>query len=270
MLGNEVHIQRGETWSLDFSVTSHNGHPFVILKNWSNPYLVISVATGLYGQPDDYQETYWLDLDQRYVEKSDGSVVLEKFKRFISAEVLWLENGFIAEDVIDKYGLTAGGKIVLDQTSDFDITNFLFFCDPYRDGNNVYRYVESYKLDSNNEPVDVVWVDYDFRVIKQFNTRSWTEQKYFYDIKILAGESVQEHLVGVLNSQGITDIKTSTEWSNDDWEYYISQVVDENVHEEIYRLYNEGVPLMPSYDTKNLLLEPTSIYVSTDIQGGVR
>lgn len=268
ILGNEVHIQRGETWSLDFTVKSSEGHPLVILKNWPNPYLAISVATGIYEQPDDYRETYWLDLNRRYVEKSDGSIALENSKRFISTEALWLEHGFIVEDIIDKYGTKAGGKIVLDPESDFDVTNFLFFCDPYLNGNNIYRYIESYKV--VGEDIEAVWVDYDFRVIKEFTTTHWIEQKYFYDIKILAGESVQEYLVGILNTQGIVDIKTLAEWSNEDWEHYISLIEDDVRRDEVIALYEEGAPLMPAYDTKTLLLEPTPIYVSANIQGGIK
>ena len=34
-------------------------------------------------------------------------------------------------------------------------------------------------------------------------------------------------------------------------------------------LYDSGVPLMPNYDTKSIILQPTKLYVSTDIQGGI-
>lgn len=269
MLGNEVHIQRGETWSLDFAVTDPKGHPFIVLKNWPNPYVAITVAAALYEQAGDYRETYWLDLSRRYVEKSDGSIVLEDFKRFISSEILWLKNGFSVEEAIANYGTAVGGKIVLDPDSDFDITNFLFFCDPYSDGKYLYKYVESYTL-VNGEATDVVWADYDFRIVKQFNTKSWMEQRYLFDIKLLAGESVQEYLVGILETQGITDIKELTTWDNTDWEQYISMITDDVRRKEVETLYEDGAPLMSSYDAKSLLLEPTPIYVSVNIQGGVR
>ena len=57
MIGNEVYIQRGETWSLDFAVTNDKGHPYVVLKNWPNPYLAITVAAALYEQRGDFRET---------------------------------------------------------------------------------------------------------------------------------------------------------------------------------------------------------------------
>lgn len=266
-IGNEIHLQRGEIWSLDFAVTNQKGHPYLILKNWLNPYLVITVTAARYEQPGDMRESYWLDLNMKYVEQADGSMQLEALKRFTSAEVLWLPNGFYANDIILNYG----DKLVLNKNSEFNITNFLFFTDPNNDGNYVYKYVKDYSVDGMglvNED-SVTWIDYDFRIIKQFNTKSWMEQGYLYDIKILAGESVQERIKSILSTQGISTDPLDT-WSNTDWEEYISLIQNTEQREEIQTLYDEGVPLMPSYDVKGILLEPTPIYVSANIQGGVR
>lgn len=273
MIGNEVHIQRGETWSLDFAVTNQKGHPYVVLENWPNPYLAITVTAALYEQRGDLRETYWLDLKQKYEEQSDGSMVLKPLKTFVSSEVLWLANGFYVMDAITAYGVANGGKMVLNPKSDFDITKFLFFTDPFRDGNYVYKYVKSYNLDDegNVNEETVKWAEYDFRIIKQFTTKNWMEQGYLFDIKVLAGESVQEHLMGILDMQRTKYKDPKTEpWSNEDWEAYINMIEDEALRKEIQDLYDEGVPLMPTYDTKSLLLEPTPIYVSVNIQGGVR
>lgn len=276
MIGNEVHIQRGETWSLDFAVTNDKGHPFVVLKNWPNPYLAITVTAALYEQLGDFRETYWLDLNRRYVEQADGSMVLSDLKRFTSAEVLWLPNGFYVSDVLSYYGTENGGKIVLDGSSDFDIKNFLFYVDPDSDGNYQYKYVKNYTTDENggielddNGYELVEWEDYDFRIIKQFMTKNWMEQGYLFDVKVLAGESVQEHLKGILDTQNVTT-KPFTEWTNEDWDTYIEAIEDEEVRVEMRQHYDDGAPLMPTYDTKSLLLEPTPIYVSVNIQGGVR
>lgn len=272
MIGNEVHIQRGETWSLDFAVTNQKGHPYVVLKNWQNPYLAITVTAALYEQRGDLRETYWLDVKRRYVEQADGSMALEDLKTFISAEVLSLPNGFYVGDAIIYYGVDNGGKMVLDKTSDFDITNYLFFCDPFSDGNYVYKYVKDYEFDDegNVDEDTVEWVEYDFRIIKQFTTKNWMEQGYLFDIKVLAGESVQEHLKGILDTQRVTGIKAFDQWTNEDWENYIGLIEDETVRAEMQELYDDGAPLMPTYDTKSLILEPTPIYVSVNIQGGVR
>lgn len=268
-IGNEIYIQRGEDWSLDFAVRNPKGHPFVVLKAWQNPYLAITVTAALYEQRGDFRETYWLDLKQRYTEQENGDLVLEDMKRFISAEVLFLPNGFSVADAAFLYGQENGGKVVLDSTSDFDVTNFLFFTDVKGDGQNTYKFVTSYELDETGEVSNEVWTEYDFRVIKQFNTKSWMEQGYLYDIKLLAGESTQEHVRNLLAEQGVTTKELSL-WSNEDWENYIVQIADEDARAEVQQLYDDGVPLMPSYDTKGLLLNPTPIYVSVNIQGGVK
>ena len=292
MVGNEVYIQRGETWSLDFSVTNKKGHPYVVLKNWRNPYLAITVSAALYEQRGDFRETYWLDLKQRYVEQSDGSMALENIKTFISGEVLWLPNGFYAADAIHLYGADSGnGKIVLDPTSDFDVTNFLFFCDPFRNGNYSYRYITKYEIaepvldEEGNLAVDedgniideggyilegqTEWAEYDFRIIKHFTTKDWMEQNYLFDVKVLAGESVQEYIAGILDTQG-DSYKPFIMWTNEDWDEYIALIQDETLRTQAEELYDEGAPLMPSYDTKGLLIEPSTIHVSVNIQGGVR
>ena len=279
MIGNEVYIQRGETWSLDFAVTNDKGHPFTVLKNWPNPYLAITVTAALYEQEGDFRETYWLDLHKRYVEQYDGSMRLDGLKRFTSGEALFLPNGFYAADALEYYGIrTSSGKIVLDIDSDFDITNFLFYADPDSDGNCQYKYIKHYELDGDGESLDlddngnelVEWEDYDFRVIKQFVTKNWMEQGYFFDVKVLAGESVQEHLMGILDGQRTPYEENGNLWSNEDWISYINAIKDDDTRAEMQQLYDDGAPLMPTYDTKSLLLEPTPIYVSANIQGGVR
>lgn len=269
MIGNEVYIQRGENWSLDFAVTNDKGHPYVVLKTWENPYLAITVAAALYEQKGDYRETYWLDLNRRWVEQQNGSVVLEPLKKFISSEVLPL-NIFAISEALSVYGVYVGGKMVLDKTNDFDVTNYLFFVDVYNDGNYTYKYVKDYTLDGYGYIVDEEWEDYDFRVIKQFDTKSWMEQGYLFDIKVLAGESVQEHIAGILDVERTSYKSDFDTWTNEDWENYIAAIKDETLRAEMQALYDDGAPLMPSFDTKSLLLEPTPIYVSVNIQGGIK
>lgn len=275
MIGDEVYLQRGEIWSLDFEVVDRKGHPLAILNNWKNPYITITVAASLYEQKGDYRETYWLDLERRWVETETGETYAEPLKRFTSTEVLPIDYaptatddmGFSIGNVLAVYGTEKGGNIVLDADSDFDVTNFLFFVDPLGDGNYIYAYVESYTLDSTGDITDEVWKEYNFRIIKRFTTRDWTEQGYFYDIKIVAGESVQEHVTKILEMQGISNISTSM-WSESEWENYLSMIEDTETREEMLQRYNDGAPLMPEFDTESVLLPPTPIYVSVNLQGG--
>ena len=255
MIGNEIYLQRGETFSLDFAVRNAKGDPFMIFSRWKNPYLAITVTAALYEQEGDYRETKWLDLSERYVEQSDGSLVLVPIKTFIGTEALYL-SAFEVSEVLENYGVAKGGKIVNDPTSDFHIGNYLFFVDENDDGNRVYKYYDS---------TANTWIDYDFRVITSFETKDWMEQSYLYDIKLLAGESVEEHLAGLLE----TTVPEGG-WSDLQLKKHIESIEDDAVRAEMQEYYDTGMPLMLDYDTKALILEPTRIYVSVNIQGGVR
>lgn len=290
LLGDDVYIQRGETWSLDFDVTNKKGDPYMLLKNWRNPYLAITVTAARYEQEGDFRRTYWLDLSKKWQELQDGSMQLVPFKKFISTEALSLpNNSFSILDAIDWYGTANGGKIVLDETSDFDIKNYLFYIDPQHDGNRIYKYVRRYVVDhkrivdsyedpfthetiNNIQEWDEVtveeWETYDFRVIKEFTTKDWMEQTYLFDMKILAGETVQEFVTTVLQMQQLTPITTT--WSDTQTREYIEQIEDEETRLYVQEVFESGMPLMPDYDTKSLILQPTKLIVSANIQGGVK
>lgn len=382
ILGNDVYIQRGETWSLDFDVTNAKGDPFMLFKAWQNPYLAITVTAARYAQKGDFRRTWWLDLKKRYVEQVDGSFVQMPMKMFIGTEALPIDNFSIA-DVIATYGKSNGGRIVIDKDSDFDVTNYLFFVDAKSDGNKVYKYVSDYtvgptyrlmfqewsddatytsgdlvlymstiycvtatttagetpvsddgtpnphfiamnvdifftvdapyersniysagdvviynndvyvvnkrtrnaptanadwiRLNStsyaqvDNGVVSETWEEYNFRVVKQFDTKEWTEQRFLFDIKVLAGQSVVENIYAVLEQEGddMSDVGDLNEWSDQQIQSYINQISDKATREELQAIYDSGMPLMPSYDTKALILEPTNLYVSSNIQGGL-
>lgn len=261
VIGNEIYIQRGEKFSFDFAVKDEKGNPLVPSMQWQNPYLLITISSALYSQKGVSRESYWLDLDRGYVEQADGNMELTKLKRFVASEPLWLPNGFSAGDAYTLYD-----PITVNEDADTDICNYLFFTDPYSDGKLVYRYLENYVY-LNDKFSDVKWSDdYDFRIIKQFDSQAWTESKYLYDIKIVAGESVQERIIAILASQGYT--VSSLAWTHDDWLNYIELINDERLREAIGKLYEDGVPLMPDYDVEQILLEPTPIYVGANLRGG--
>ena len=397
-VGNDIYIQRGETWSLDFQVENNRGDPYMLLKEWKHPYLAITVTAARYTQKGDFRRTWWLDLNQRWVEDRAGNMTLEPIKKFISTEALYIANFTIA-DILAVYGTENGGNIVLDKTSDFDVTNYLFFTDSNMDNGRVYKYLADYEVTDaqkitvdgwasntsttyghiyayfgdgtnadyyvavkslstteNNTPppnsanfvkltqryikvqddthllftkrwsaedTDLIWYegdafintgadgnnrvyicnvpsasnnrvnatgnkvqvtndmdngsdlvtvetwkDYDFRIIKAFTTRDWVEQTYLYDIKVLAGESVEERVYAVLVAQGeeVPDLP----WTEDVLQEQINLINDKDVREECQAVYDSGMPLMPDFDTKALILMPAQLIVSANIQGGSR
>lgn len=366
-LGDDVYIQRGETWSLDFDVTNKKGDPYMMLKEWNNPYLAITVTAARYEQEGDFRKTWWLDLSERWVEKADGSMEIAPMKKFVSTEALNIHL-FSVNEVIGLYGTNAGGRIVLDPTSDFDVTNFLFFTDPLSDGNKVYKYVKSYEmghvcqivptyydasidtypqgaiinylgilyyvlqdadntkipgldtdyfleckgyndfmqvtknvadvtpvsgifvwdtvnetlkifvsgawrdvsstywLDYGNSIISEEWEEYSFRVIKQFVTRDWVEQGYLFDMKVLAGESLQEYVHAYLSQDPNIEVP-DLPWTDEQLQEQINSINDEEERAYVQEIYDSGMPLMPDYDTKALILQPTRLFVSANIQG---
>ena len=390
-LGNVVHIQRGETWSLDFDVTNVNGAPYMLFKEWRHPYLVITVTAARYEQKGDFRQTWWLDMDQRYVEQADGSFRLVPMKRFIETQPLYTQYHMISQ-VMSTYGEPFGKITATGNKSDpFDVTNYLFFTDNNADGNNSYKYVSDYTVGHDSFTVTEVWYqtawnpdeqaytyiypewgiyygsypagtrvryndelyaaiddvyssegpppdnptiwinlspysnmtfhelynphkeyvrgdivikndnkgyiytgvewhewleltgyysdspyiesetweEYNFRIIKQFNTKSWTEQNYLFDMKVLAGETIAEHVEGILVEQGLSDFPVQP-WTDEITNQQIKRITDRKKRKEMQELQDSGVPLMPDFDTKSLILEPTKLIVSANIQGGVR
>ena len=118
----------------------------------------------------------------------------------------------------------------------------------------------------NDSDLDEVWEDYDFRVIKSFNTKSWIEQGYLYDIKILSGQTVKERIAEL----SLSEDEDVNAWSDDTTRAEIAKISDADTRKNILDLYESGAPLMPDYDTRALILQPTNLYVSANIQGGVR
>jgi hypothetical protein len=270
-LGNDIYIQRGETWSLDIAIQNDHGDPYMIFKALKNPYLAITVTAARYEQRGDFRRTYWLDLDEELVEQADGSTEWIPLKRFTATEALYIPN-FSVSEVLAYYGQANGGYIVEDSTSENDIKNFLFFTDPKGDGNRIYKYLSDYGTDINGDGTideyDEVWVDYDFRVVKMFNTKDWVEQSYLFDAKILAGETLEEYVTRILVEQGDAVDITDTHWSDEQKENYIALIHDDEARALAQEVFLSGAPLMPSYDTKAIILYPTNLYVSANLQGG--
>jgi hypothetical protein len=271
-LGNDIYIQRGETWSLDVAIQNERGDPYMIFKALKNPYLAITVSAARYEQRGDFRRTYWLDLDEELVEQADGSTKWIPLKRFTATEALYIPN-FSVSEVLAYYGQANGGYIVEDSTSENDIKNFLFFTDPKGDGNRIYKYLSDYGTDINGDGTideyDEIWVDYDFRVVNMFNTKDWVEQTYLFDAKILDGETVEEYIINALKEQGdAVNVENEKHWSSEEIQTHINLIKDKEVKALAQEVFLSGAPLMPSYDTKAIILYPTNLYVSANLQGG--
>lgn len=262
-LGNEIFIQRGELWSLDFEVTNKKGDPFMSFEQWKNEYLVITITAARYEQKDNFRQSWWLDLNNRWVEKEDGSFVIIPMKKFVGTEALYTESHTI-EDILAIYTkITANGDV----TSSFDITKYLFFVDDDANNKRIYKYLKEYTLDNEGNILTEEWEEYNFRIIKQFDTKDWIERNYLFDMKIVSGESLQEHVHGLLLQEELPELP-SLPWTNAILQKQINLITDTEKRNELQNLFNEGVPLMPSFDTNSVIVGPTKLTVGTDIMGG--
>lgn len=266
-LGNDIYIQRGETWSLDLDVTNSRGDPYMIFSGWRHPYLAITVTAARYEQKGDFRQTYWLDLDERWEEQQDGSIELVPMKRFSSTEALYIER-FDSAEVLARYGVNVGGKIVVDEMSDFDIKNYLFFVSNEKD-ERTYKYIKEYTVDVDGDILTQEWVEYNFRFVKHFDTKNWMEQGYLFDMKLLAGDTVEEYVYDLLANQNFPSLK-DLPWSDSELDAHIESIEDETKRGYAREIFESGAPLMPDYDTKGLILNPTRLYVSANLQGGVK
>lgn len=171
MVGDTIEIQRGEKFSLDFELIDYKGEPLTILNKWKNPYIIITVTSARNKQVGDYRKTWWLDLNNRYVEDIDGNLRLEIIKKFTSNEILKVEN-FSCRSVLQEYGVGAKGRLVVDDRSDFDIKNFLYMS--YVNNEKVFKYIESYKVIGAAELKPEIWTqekEYNFGDIVIFNDK---------------------------------------------------------------------------------------------------
>lgn len=247
VLKNEIYIQRGEIFSLDFAVRNAKGDPFVVFEKWENPHLLITITPSLYEQNNRADELYWLDIGKVWKENADKSMNLEPLHRFISTEALYLSM-FDTNEAVNNY------KLNRDPASDLYIGKYLFYVDEKADGKRTYKYFSGF--DENGL---AVWADYDFRIVKTFDTKDWQNPTYLYDIKVVSGESVVEYI-----SRITEDTRPVGQLSGEDVLALLDTIEDEAVRDELRGYFLEGAPLMPNYRVENVILEPTTIRVGTN------
>jgi hypothetical protein len=270
MLGDDIFIQRGETFTLDFELKDAEGRPFCIPLKWKHPYLVITVSSSLYDQKGNYKETIWLDLNDKE----------KPFKRFSHTTALYVEpyadnkdKPFAISEILSTYG-----NLIKFDGSDYDIKNYLFCTDPEGDGKLVYKYVKAYTLDDKNgdgiidaDEVNIDdedWTTYDCRfVIDDFDTREWVEQKYFYDANLVCGTTVEEYLKNVYEQE---NPDSSVDLSNDEKiRNTIKLIKDPTQREYIKKVFELNRPLMPDYAAKKCVWLPKKIFVSVNLEGEI-
>lgn len=259
MVGNDIYIQRGETFAIDFRLKNDKGQPLVLLNRWKHPYIIITIGSTLYTQEGRQSDSYWLDVSEKLVQTKDGTLSVVETPTFISMKALFAQD-FDFSVLKEQYKNNSQINFD-DQDNDFWVGNYLFYRDADNDGNYEYAYLKSHSVNCD------VWQNYDFRIVKQFDTRDWDAARYLYDIKIVSGQTLQEYITNILAGRGI-DVLTS-EWTDAEMDTYINEIADSDLRAEVRSMYDQRLPLVNTYDTECQILSQQNIYVNTNVQKGV-
>lgn len=60
-LGTTIEVNRGEVFTLSREIVDVSGVPYILPK-LTNPYLMITITSGVYSQDGMYEKNYWLSL----------------------------------------------------------------------------------------------------------------------------------------------------------------------------------------------------------------
>lgn len=159
-----LQTNRGDAFTLDFSVSNDKGDPFVVPMGDNNPYLACIVTSARYKQEGDFKQIYWLNLGEFPTFRNTLPLYLPSFPT--SAVVTFVSSYYATIDTSAK------------------VQQYLFYS--IINGKRVYKYYTEI-IDNN-----YAWVDYDFHILQTFQTDKWVEQTYILQIK---------YLTGVLNSE---------------------------------------------------------------------
>jgi hypothetical protein len=217
--GNEMTIQRGETFSIDRTIVNRDGSPFIVSSEYDNPYLLITVSSTRYDVEKRYRVNWWLDL------KDLPRFQYTRPKRIPSFDVI-----SVIDDEPGEY------LYYVD-----DVTKCKYF-------------------DEDNE-----WHDYEFRVVHHFQnhiTRDWVEQSYVYSIQLVSGMNTLEYLEE-LYKRVIDDTIKGGSLSLE--ELYLEI---KNFDETLVKDLDISKPIT-TFDTVQIILEPTKLTVMSDLNGGL-
>jgi len=235
LLGNEVYIKQGEVWPVDFEVLSKDGTPFMLPAPIRNPYVVVTLTSSRYEQQDRFVRNWWLDLSG--------------IKAFFRSEPLYV-SAFDVDTILQEYP-----ELTTDSSDELNyICNYLFYT---RDSQNkkVYSFVEIIMLPR--------WEGYNFRIVTTLDVSDLLEQTYLYDVKIVAGERVQEHIYDSIIEEDIP----VPPWSMQQALEYV-EFVHPSKRDILRELVQKNVPLMPEYDLELPILTQYKLNISTDLQRG--
>ena len=225
--GNEMTVFRGETFTMDRTVRNRDGSPFIVSDKYNNPYVLITVASSTLGRHDVYKANWWLSLED-----------------------------------LPTFGYTRPWEIAAFSTEITDVLGHgpgeYLYC---VNGDKGYEY----KYFTEDKNGNAVWQKYEFRIIHHFLhdiTKDWVEGTYLYSIRLVAGQSMLEHLRALY--EDVLDKEAPDNYTVDD---LYSSIEKENAE-----LVKNLIPSRPiaNFDVVQDILSPTKLTVLPDLNGGLR
>lgn len=172
--GNEMIINRNESFTIDRRIVNRDGSPFVVSSKWSNPYICITIASTRYNQPNRYIANWWLDL-QDLIDENGERISLPRLN---STTVRRIPNE---------------SPLHFRDDSPFDILYYVEDDGMLSNPGHHYYYLDDSRMLRK----------YEFRLIHHFQhsvTRTWVEQNYVYSISLFSGDDTYDYLRNLYKS----------------------------------------------------------------------
>ena len=264
-INGQLSVHTGETFTIDFTFVNSDGSPYIISKNLSNPYFLVSIASNKYREESNYLLNYWAKLNfiPRF-ENTNCISLISVDNTYLPQNGDWNGNGGTPIVPLPSGYNTIGSYLVNGVRSYFANKAVLYYED--EDGNTTYKYW-LYDANPNSDPDNPDysghWVDYDLRLVKNFTqdvTKEWTNGTYFYSITIVSGNEMIDYLRGLCTANNIPFEQTDT--VNELYELLIANGYvfpeDFNLTRPIYE-----------YDAVYPLIAPTALMVLASLNGDI-
>lgn len=186
---NELIVHRNETFTLDRYIVNKDGTPYILSKEVANQWILVTVASSLYGQAGRYKNNWWLDLSEYPKFTETTPIPLDDLVTTRGGTTKAYPAGYPAGQV----SAWLGDKQIAD--------------------NDYHPYVFSHKV--NEDTIQYrywngsAYVPYEFSfelVFTQEETREMVESEYLYSIFLVAGETVHDTLHTLCQEHNIDDL----------------------------------------------------------------
>ena len=190
IIGNDIYITRGESFTLDFDIVNKDGSPFIIHDDFETLYLVFSLKSNLYAQADRYENVYLIDLSDNVKFKNTQFVEVTDLSRY-PPNALTYEDDFIND---------ATGRIAV-----FKMGDEYFYYDIESQTYQPYNLQIIFSLSTDD-------------------TLNLTSQNYYYSIKLMSCNLTNAEIVDSYNEKYKTNY-TFNELTKEQINFFLNRLI---------------------------------------------